>query len=392
MSRYSLLPLGILLFSILLLLVSIYYDGVAPSGHTKRSSLINLRFSIEDLLAANVPTSPSKSIGLPFGRQYVTLNLSIPVVDSTLIKRAPSREPKAWPDLKCNGGALLEKIQAAFQGTTPPGRELPSSELDNGWEKSTDIAGEDMSMLGRYWSSVFDDLYPDFKGKQLDVKPINVQQTGKYTTDEGTLITIPTRAFSFAAYFPDFKWIVATNSLSPSNVIDDRNTPPGISKEDRNKQLPRLNKLSDILWLNWNTVSQNPKELRYIGRSHIINPQTKLIMDYLFLRDSPQKSMATDIRWPGLEYKGESNELKVLLATPNGLAIAYILIDHSYELKRRDELTRRQLRVNIFYVDRRYYMLWDIEAQSPRGQSTRTTAVASATDMANMARIAIEVS
>lgn len=148
-------------------------------------------------------------------------------------------------------------------------------------------------------------------------------------------------------------------------MIQKRNQ--GISKEDRNKQLPPLNKLSDLLWLSWNTVSQNPKQLRYIGRSEIVNPQTRAIMDFLFLRDSESKSLTTDIRWPGLEYKGDSDELKALLATPNGLATAYILIDHSYELKRRDELTNRQLQVNIYAIDRKYLMLWNIEAQSHRG-------------------------
>lgn len=110
-------------------------------------------------------------------------------------------------------------------------------------------------------------------------------------------------------------------------------------------------------------------------------------MDYLFLRDSEPKSLTADVRWPGLEYKGDNDELKALLATPNGLATAYILIDHSYELKRRDELTRRVLQVNIFAVDGKYFMLWDIEAQSPRGQSTPQNEDQSATDSVATARI-----
>ncbi|KAL8663186.1 MAG: hypothetical protein Q9202_004118 [Teloschistes flavicans] len=349
------------------------------------SSLAGLHVHAKIAPASNVPTTSSKSIGLPFGRQHPGLNLSTPLLDSALTKRAPPREPRAWPDLVCAGGALLDKIQAAFLGSTPPGREFSSGDLDNGWEKSTETAGEALMILGRYWSSVFDGVYPESRGKSLNVKPVNLFQTGKYKTDDGTAIRNPTGAYSYGSYFPDFTWIIATNSLSPSNVIEKRN--PGISKEDRNKQLPPLNKLSDLLWLSWNTVSQNPKELRYIGRSEIVNPQTRSIMDYLFLRDSEPKSLTADVRWPGLEYRGDSDELKALLATPNGLATAYILIDHSYELKRRDELTRRVLQVNIFAVDGKYFMLWDIEAQSPRGQSTPQNQDQSTTDSVATARI-----
>ncbi|KAL8631419.1 hypothetical protein Q9189_002841 [Teloschistes chrysophthalmus] len=367
MSPRSLLPFSInLLVVCLLLAFTLNGDYTSPSK-VKRSSLSGHQLSTETLPVLTVPTSSSRNIGLPFGRKHQELNFSNALLDTRLTKGAPPREPRAWPDLVCAGGALLDKIQAAFLGTTPPGRESSTSDLENGWEKSTDTTGESLMILGRYWSAVFDKIYPASRGKALDVKPVNLFQTGKYKTEDGTEIDNPTEAYSYASYFPTFNWIIATNSLSPcpSNVIQKRND--GISKEDRNKQLPPLNKLSDLLWLSWNTVSQNPKQLRYIGRSEIVNPQTRAIMDYLFLRGSESKSLTADTRWPGLEYKADSDELKALLATPNGLATAYILIDHSCELKRRDELTNRQLQVNIYAIDRKYFMLWDIEAQSPRG-------------------------
>ena len=44
-----------------------------------------------------------------------------------------------------------------------------------------------------------------------------------------------------------------------------------------------------------------------------------------------------------------------------------MLIDHAGELKGREEgLGGREIKVNIFEVDRDLFMLWDIEAQSPR--------------------------
>ncbi|KAL9584221.1 MAG: hypothetical protein Q9212_002250 [Teloschistes hypoglaucus] len=351
--------------TVLLLLALTLHGDSTSSFKTKRSSLSNLQLRTKSLPVSTVSTSSLRLVGLPFGSQHQELNLSNTLIDSALAKRAPPREPRAWSDLVCAAGALLDKIQAAFLGTTPPGREFSTSDLDNGWEKSTETTGESLMILGRYCSAVFDRIYPASRGKALDVKPVNLYQTGKYKTEDGTEINNPAGAYSYASYFPTFNWIIATNSLSPSNVIQKRDQ--GISKEGRNKQLPPLNKLSDLLWLSWNTVSQNPKQLRYIGRSEIVNPQTRAIMDYLFLHDSESKSLTADTPWPGLEYKGDSDELKALLATPNGLATAYILIDHSYELKRRDELTNRQLQVNIYAIDKKYFMLWDIEAQSPRG-------------------------
>ena len=114
-------------------------------------------------------------------------------------------------------------------------------------------------------------------------------------------------------------------------------------------------------------MSPNPKELRYIARNKIINKQSGSAMDYLFLRDSGKNSLKEDIPFPGLEYGGESEELKALLATPNGVAVAWMLIDHAGELKGREEgLGGREIKVNIFEVDRDLFMLWDIEAQSPR--------------------------
>lgn len=159
----------------------------------------------EVLPVFTVPTSSSKNIGLPFGRQHQELNFSNALIDSAVTKRAPPREPRAWPDLVCAGGALLDRVQAAFLGTTPPGRESSTSDLENGWERSTETTGESLMILGRYWSSVFDDIYPASRGKSLDVKPVNLHQTGKYKTEDGTEIDV---------YWPrHFKFSLSANIL-----------------------------------------------------------------------------------------------------------------------------------------------------------------------------------
>ncbi|KAI4262252.1 MAG: hypothetical protein L6R42_002565, partial [Xanthoria sp. 1 TBL-2021] len=339
-SRYGLQAFAILLISALLLLHSTFRGALESSPETKRSSLTDRRLRIKSIPVVKVPTSSAKSIGLPFGHQDLAINFSSGPSSSVLLKRAPPREHLAWPTLVCNGRVFLERIKAAFEGSGAPGRE--------------------------FWTTVppFPRAIPatsldKVQKQEIGDQAINVKQDKNYQTNDGTQITNPTKAFSNGLYVPEMKLIISLNSLSPANVITKRNI--GISKENRDKQLPPLSKLSDIIWLNWKTNSPNPKELRYIAHNKIINKQSGSAMDYLFLR--PKE----DIPFPGLEYSRDSEELKALLATPNGIAVAWILIDHASELKGRDGgLTRRELKVNIFEVDRDQFMLWDIEAESPR--------------------------
>ncbi|KAI4230112.1 MAG: hypothetical protein LQ349_006295 [Xanthoria aureola] len=366
-SRYSVQASSILLFvSALLLLLSTFGGTFEPSLATKHSSLKARHLPTQSLPVLDISTSSAKSTALPFGRQDLALNFSSATFNSVgpkrLSERAPPREPLAWHMLVCKGGVLLEKIRAAFEGSTPPGRDFSSADLDNGWTTVAPFPGViPATSLDKYWASAF----PESKDKQLEIKSINVKQDKNYQTHDGTQITNPTKAFSNGLYIPNQQLIISLNSLSPANIISKRKL--GITNANRDKQLPPLNKLSDILWLNWKTACANPQELRYIARNKIINKQSGSAMDYLFLRDSGKNSLKEDIPFPGLEYGGESEELKALLATPNGVAVAWMLIDHAGELKGRGEgLGGREIKVNIFEVDRDLFMLWDIEAQSPR--------------------------
>ncbi|KAL8993954.1 MAG: hypothetical protein Q9169_005960 [Polycauliona sp. 2 TL-2023] len=364
-SRYGLHISAILFVFTLFLLLSTRRGVIDSPTATKRSSPNLHHLPIESVPLLDVSAIGVKSIALPFGRQGLTLNLSSSPLDSVLSKRAPPKEPLAWPTLVCTGGKFLEKIQAAFESSSPSGREYTSADLDNGWTSVPLLPGvvPDTS-LDKYWSSVFTEA----KDKQLDIKSINVKQDKKYTTNAGTEITNPTKAYSISLSIPSLHFLNSLNSLSPVAVITRRT--PSISKSDRDAQLPPLSRLSDILWLNWISTSPTPRSLRYIGISKISNRQSGSAMDYLFNRDAggknPQKE---DIAWPGLEYSGDSDELKALLATPNGIAVAWMLIDHAEGLRGKGDglgLVRRELKVNIFEVGRDYFILWDIEAQSPR--------------------------
>lgn len=261
-SRQNLLPLSILLLSVLLLLVLTFHRDSGSPLQTKRGPLAGLHLHTKIVPVSSVPTTSSKSIGLPFGLQHPGLeDLSTPLLDSALTKRAPPREPRAWPDLVCAGGALLDKIQAAFLGSTPPGREFSSGDLDNGWEKSTETAGEALMILGRYWSSVFDGVYPESRGKSLNVKPVNLYQTGKYKTDDGTAISVY-HLEHFAAFFSRL-----TSSVEPYRGILVRIIFPGFHVDHRDKfpqsiQRDREAQPGDIERRSQQTASSTQQALR----------------------------------------------------------------------------------------------------------------------------------
>lgn len=160
-----------------------------------------------------------------------------------------------------------------------------------------------------------------------------------------TTLQVPTQAYSVGLYYPTRSLMLSISSHSVPMRIQEIHQ--GITKEDRTKLLPTISTLSDLMWLAWNTVSTTPSSLRYLGRDKIYNEETMAIMEYLFVRD--KNGETRNVPWPGLDYRGDSDEGKALLATPNGRATAWLLIDHAQEMKRKGEIGRRDLRVHIFF-------------------------------------------
>ncbi|KAL8938632.1 MAG: hypothetical protein Q9211_003116 [Gyalolechia sp. 1 TL-2023] len=253
--------------------------------------------------------------------------------------------PRGYGKLIGQGDHYLHTIAAAFDGRYP-GKEFAPTELENGWTKSTTL---DETDLGGGGVSVEGSL-------RISLWPIE----GLSATIPDQIHLKPTNAYSDGLYYPTYALILSTMSYSAAMRLQDRN--PAITNEDRDKRLPTISTLADLMWLAWNTVSPNPKALRYLARDKIFNEETLTVMDYLFLRD---RKDTRNVPWPGLAYRGDSDEGKALLATPNGRATAWLLIDHAPEMKGPGEIGLRELRVRIFAVAGDYCMLWDLEPQSP---------------------------
>lgn len=97
----------------------------------------------------------------------------------------------------------------------------------------------------------------------------------------------------------------------------------------------------------------NPARIRYIGHDWIANADTESIIDYLVTVKFGRRDPILD--WPGLVYNLTSKEGKALLATPNGLAVAWMMVE------RAAALGRRQPKVHVFLGGMgQHCLLWDL--------------------------------
>ncbi|KAL8954878.1 MAG: hypothetical protein Q9193_007036 [Seirophora villosa] len=283
---------------------------------------------------------------------------------SPLVKRV--QPPRGYKSLICAGDKYLTAIEAAFEGRIP-GKKFDLKELQNGWTRTTTAETSTYAGVEARWEAAFEGLFGQSMGypPRSEIKAVSLHQDKAYSTNIGKDVTEPTQAYSVGLYYPTRSMMLSTSSYGVPTRIQEMHQ--GITKEERNKLLPTISTLSDLMWLAWNTVSTSPGELRYIGRDKVYNEETMAVMDYLFVRDNQGETR--NVPWPGLEYGGDSDEGKALLATPNGRATAWLLIDFAQEMKRKGEISRRELKIHIFSFVGDYCMLWDMEPQSRRGRA-----------------------
>ncbi|KAL8936196.1 MAG: hypothetical protein Q9211_004303 [Gyalolechia sp. 1 TL-2023] len=165
------------------------------------------------------------------------------------------------------------------------------------------------------------------------------------------------------AYIPSFSTTITINTRSPQYQVKQRFKTPEMPVAEILKRVPPLNRLSDVMWTVWNTVSTSPNDVRYIGHNDIINEDTHGIMDEIFSRGKAKKP----VEWPGLTFGLDSREGQALLATPNGVGTAWFLIDHAGKLGRRIPT------VTIFSPTGLHFrMLWDLRPLTPTSLITPT--------------------
>ncbi|KAL8900102.1 MAG: hypothetical protein Q9207_005851 [Kuettlingeria erythrocarpa] len=276
-------------------------------------------------------TSLANNVVLPFGRYENPLNLSFHrVIDhpdqlvhptQTINKRARTL---TYDNAVCRGAKLYQEILEAFDGHREPGHEFSDDDLENGWSEV-----DQDRVVDAGWDAAFRTI-----GRNL-----SIGDRGPFEDELEYTNLMLHRPFKNAA--GDMITPTVTASLQ---ALKQPLTPSAIST-----RIPPLNRLSDLMWTGWNTVSLLPISLPYILRDTV-----GVVVDILNRHSTP----GGFIGWPGLMFRIDTEEGQALLGTPNGLGTAFLLID------RPTQLGRRAVRVTIFNPGGDYRMLWDMKPPS----------------------------
>ena len=126
------------------------------------------------------------------------------------------------------------------------------------------------------------------------------------------------------------------NMLNPKHGVIlaiDNNSPAACLPV--NTTLPRLHKWSDVAFLQWLKARSDYRmrrgksgvSLQYVFRVKIVNWDTIYLINRVLaeLDESLQ-------RWPGVEISAETSQGKVLLGSPNGAGVGFLLAQHKRQL------------------------------------------------------------
>ncbi|KAL8668905.1 MAG: hypothetical protein Q9168_006480 [Polycauliona sp. 1 TL-2023] len=227
--------------------------------------------------------------------------------------------------------------------TYPPREFGPHALYNNGWSSSTSLES-----LPNDW----DEILPHIDGGTPLTEPfarIGLRQEGRFDNDYHRRLP-PTHAQYTGYYSTDHPLILMTDTFSPlfRAWIHDRTIAP----HHYLPYVPHLNYLSDAVWHIWTQISRNPSSLRYFAIDGINAFPTSQLIDYLLRRDRPGES---PVSWDRrLTFGLDTDEGKALLATPNGIAVLWLLVH------RRGVLGPRDPRVTIWDEERSRRMVWEL--------------------------------
>ncbi|KAL9054269.1 MAG: hypothetical protein Q9206_003609 [Seirophora lacunosa] len=345
----------------LVLLVSALLLSSWRDGSTKH--LVERDPSLVEISPSAFNASSAKNvIALPYGRHDFPVKLSNPHSHHAFHKRVDVGTLD-YDDTVCKGRLLYQKILAAFEGTGTPGREFSAQDIDNGWVKDTDNAMMfdweiPLMAVGKTLGAGVGEREPT----EAEITLIDLLQRKPFKNANGEQVNdLERNAHHELAYIPFFNTIIIINVVSPTNQVKARfrKEKKEITQADILRRIPPLNRVSDVMWTVWSTTSKTPNSLRLIGIDGISNGDTFGIMKTIFEKGEAKEP----IKFPGLKFGLDTEEGQALLATPNGLAIAWLMID------RAGKLGRRIPTVSIYSVYPEtggyYRMLWDLQPLSP---------------------------
>ena len=157
--------------------------------------------------------------------------------------------------------------------------------------------------------------------------------------------------------------MVALSSYSPAFKIEK-------SDPDWMMKLPRVSKMSDVLWIQWVTVAakvgtpEKVSDLRYIFRHDIATFNTKVIMEQAAAKHEgePIAEGEFEAEWPGYEFTKADEQFTALLGTIHGKTIVDLIVTHDTGLpgKSIESVTIFSTEGNVDFGEA-YHMLWTLK-------------------------------
>ncbi|KAL8818598.1 MAG: hypothetical protein Q9223_002800 [Gallowayella weberi] len=247
-------------------------------------------------------------------------------------------------------------VKPAFDGQsrfpTPNFRGVAGPLQDSGWTSNVEL-----KPLRNFWTDAFKAM--PAKAPKGPVRQIYLDQSQDFENDHGPQEA--TSAQYYAQFIPQSAAIVVNLSFSPRYKVSRRRGPP----EEIPNQIPRMNRLSDLLWYTWESETEHPESFRYYAVEEILTPDAKALIFEIFR----SRRGTTKVPWKKrLTFDLTSDEGKALFGCPNGIAVNWLLIHHAKVLGRREP------RVTIFNGGNKdqgegdkVCMIWDLIPSGQKG-------------------------
>ncbi|KAL8669541.1 MAG: hypothetical protein Q9168_005873 [Polycauliona sp. 1 TL-2023] len=275
--------------------------------------------------------------------------------DGILVKRLP---PQCTPLIQ-NGVKLARGVWQAFGGNLPPatpyGRGYVTLAKVMGWDRQR----IDNVPLPEVWKDAFKMIpasvpgYKEFPplGKTTENTQIDWHHRLPYSYGDKVPRRI-TNAVYQTLYVPSAKAIISRAAWSPTAAL--RLEIPNPTRKDIDDNLPRLHRLSDIMWLDWTDLVKKEDEsgLRYIARENIKGYNEVSLIEQI----SKARRQTTDIPWSKrMTFEIDSSEGLAILGTAHGTGLAWLL------MHRAQNLGDRNPQVTIFNPEGKTpCLIWDL--------------------------------
>ena len=232
-----------------------------------------------------------------------------------LARRADDKIP--WDVWVTKGKALLQMLQC---GSGPSSKFESHDGLEEwGWER---MEHEPVKELGKTLTETMDYLGVDSKNNKA--WSIAERHTTLKVIDGKKYA--PTQGSYQLTYNSEF--ISADNNWGPRS--EGPNQTPKVDGVDF--PFPLLEKLSDVSFLVFQKLMKETRQpmdrLKGFLRSGVVNPETLSITSQALRL----KETEAHPKWPGRDFKAQSDGFAALLASPNGCGVAWFLGQHKAQL------------------------------------------------------------